>query len=305
MKMNDNKYEFINEYMTKRIISETSLVALFKKIEPFEIKYGKDCSEFDVDEILDMYMDFEAKSIDVLLNYNSMLKAYSLWRSNEKNIESINGYSFVTQEMIEPIVPSEFKKLLSRKDIIDIENQLLNWTDKAIVECLWEGIAGNSMMDLVSLSKDMIDEQNNLLILNDEKSVALTPRLEQLLNQAFDETEYLCYGPTGRTKRLVGVGSLYKERDNVHAADSGDKYFRWVYRKIRIYKEHVNLAKLTMKNITTSGMFYYLTMEMERTGLDMKSYLQTDEGDKLMAKYGYVSTDRVANVTHRYLQFMK
>ena len=31
--------------------------------------------------------------------------------------------------------------------------QIYNWTDKAIVECLWEGLSGNSMRDLVGIEE--------------------------------------------------------------------------------------------------------------------------------------------------------
>lgn len=299
------KEAFIEDYMTQRTVILTSLRSLFKKTEPFEKRNQKDCCLFSVEEALEMYNEFGAKSVDVLMNYNTILRAYSRWQESVNNVDIVHTYEQISQDHLMALVPEESRKLLSRKDIDDIEEKLLNWTDKAIVECLWEGIAGDSMSDLISLSGDILDRENKLLRFPDGRTVDLTDRLMRFLSHAFSETEYLCYGPSGRVKILNGYGCLYKERDNAHAADSDDKNFRWVYRKIDIFRKHVGIKKFTMKNLSTSGMYHYLCIGMAETGLDMKAYLKTDNGSALMSKYGYGESDsRVDNVLHRYRQFM-
>lgn len=299
------KEAFIEDYMSQRTAILTSMRSLFKKTEPFEKRNQKDCSLFSVEEALEMYNKFEAKSVDVLMNYNTILRAYSRWQESVNNVDLVHTYEQINQDHLMALVPEESRKLLSRKDIDDIEEQLLNWTDKAIVECLWEGIAGNSMSDLISLSEDMLDREKKQLRFPDGRTVDLTEKLIRFLSQAFSETEYLCYGPSRRLKQLNGYGCLYKERDNAHAADSDDKFFRWVYRKIDNFRKHVGIKKFTMKNLSTSGMYHYLCVGMAETGLDMKSYLKTDNGSELMSKYGYGESDaRVDNVLHRYKQFL-
>ena len=157
---------------------------------------------------------------------------------------------------------------MSREEIIDIEDQLYNWTDKAILECLWEGISGPSLVDLVNINVSMVDSKERMMYFADGRMVKLTDRLHDLLVKAFDEIEYMCYGETLRVKKLIGVGNLYKERDNAHAADSKDKAFRWVYRKIQNFRNHVGIPGLTMKNIHISGMYHYLCEGMQETDLD-------------------------------------
>ena len=97
---------------------------------------------------------------------------------------------------------------------------------------------------------------------------------------------------------------MYKERDNAHAMDSDDKFFRWVYRKVQNFRKHVGVEEMTMKNISTSGMTYYLRQGMENTGLGLKEFLLTEDGTKLMDKYNYNSEFRIDNVTHRYAQLI-
>ena len=59
---NKMKEGFIKDYMRSRVVAKTSLYSLFKKTEQYEQRLDKDCSQFTKDEIVDMYMEFHAKS---------------------------------------------------------------------------------------------------------------------------------------------------------------------------------------------------------------------------------------------------
>ena len=301
---NEMKEGFIKDYMKSRVVAKTSLYSLFRKTKPYEEKFNKDCSQFTKEEILKMYEEFGAKSVYVLLNYNVILKAYCAWMTYYHNLDNEIAYEEINTNILKLLVPKDASSILSREDVVEIEDQLYNWTDKAIVECLWEGLSGNSMRDLVGINSTMINTETKQLHLPDGRVFDLTNRLYELLMKAFDETEYVCYGETLKVKKLVGVGKLYKERDNAHAMDSDDKYFRWVYRKIMTFRDHVGIKGLTMKNIATSGMCHYLKIEMDKTGLGLKDVLRTKSGEDLMDKYGYTSEFRIDNVAHRYSQLV-
>ena len=78
----EQKESFIGEYLRSKVIAETSLYAILRKTEPFEIEFGKDASDFTKDEIIDMFARFKAKSINSLLNYCVILKHYSRFVKN-------------------------------------------------------------------------------------------------------------------------------------------------------------------------------------------------------------------------------
>jgi hypothetical protein len=304
MYQSEMKEGFIKDYMRSRVVARTSLYSLLRKTEPFEEKYDKDCSQFNQDEVITMYTEFKAKSVYVLLNYNTILKAYCAWRRYYHKEKITESYEHITIELLKSCVPKESNKFLSREEIIEIEDQLYNWTDKAILECLWEGISGPSMIDLININKSMVDFKEKEMYFSDGRIVNLTDRLCEFLSKAFDETEYMCYGETLRVKKLVGIGNLYKERDNAYATDSNDKYFRWVYRKVQNFRDHVGIPGLTMKNIHISGMYHYLCKGMQETGLDLKSFLRSEDGKNLAAKYGFHSESYVDNLTHRFKDFV-
>ena len=103
-----------------------------------------------------------------------------------------------------------------------------------------------------------------------------------------------------KAKKLVGKGKLFKERDNSYAEDSDDKRFRMVYRKIQVIREHIGIKELTMKGITTAGMVYWLRKSLEETGLGLKEFLLTQNGEELMTRYGFESKFRIDNVIHKF-----
>ena len=304
MYQNEMKEGFIKDYMRSRVVAQTSLYSLFRKVEPYEETLGKDCSCFTEEEILNIYAEFRARSYHVLLNYNVILKAYCAWMKHYHGLDNDIAYENITTDMVRPLVSEDAKRVLSREEVIEMEDQLYNWTDKAIVEALFEGLSGNSMKDLTCVELHMIDQKSKQLHLPDGRLFDLTDRLCELLVAACKETEYVCYGETMRVKKMIGANKLYKERDNAHTADSDDRFFRWVYRRIMNYKKHLGINNLTMKNLQTAGMTFYLKQGMEENGLGLKEFLLTDAGAKLMDKYNYFSEHRIDNVISRYKTFV-
>ena len=301
---NEMKEGFIKDYMRSRVVAKTSLYSLFRKIEPYENEFNKDCSQFTKEEILNIYKKFEARSYHVLLNYNVILKAYCAWKKHYHGLENDIAYESITTDMVKPLIPDDAKKVLSREEVAEIEDQLYNWTDKAIIEALFEGLSGNSMRDLVGIELNMIDQKEKQLFLPDGRVFDLTDRLLDLLIKACHEEEYICYGESLKVKKLIGTDKLYKERDNAYAMNSDDKFFRWIYRKIMNCRKFVGIDGLTMKNLQTAGMTFYLKQGMAATGLGLKEYLLTEAGQKLMDKYNYISDHRVDNIIGRYKTFV-
>lgn len=294
------KEGFIENYIRSRVVQKTSVYGLFRKIQIHEENLCKDACEFTKDEILQMYKSLGSRSVYTLLNNNVILKAYCAWQKHYNGLDTKTEYENLTIEDLRLCVNEKTSKLLSREEITEIEEQLLNVTDSAIIECLFEGIAGPSMRDITSLSKEMLDKENKCLIFPDGRVFDISEKLCRLLEEAFDEDTYICYGETLRIKKLIGIGKLFKERDNTYASDSDDRRFRAVYRKIQVIRDYVGIKELTMKGIAAAGFLHYLKMYLNESELSLKEFLQTDKGIRLMDRYGYESAYRVDNIIHRY-----
>lgn len=300
MYQKEMKEGFCKSYLRSRIIQKTSLYGLFRKIEPYEEKLGKDVCEFTRDEALEMYKELKSRSVYTLMNNNVILKAYYAWKKHYYGVKIESAYENISIDDLRPCVDTNASKLLSRDEITEIEDQLLNVTDAAIIECLFQGIAGPSMRDITSLDESMLDKENKCIVFSDGRMLDITEDLCDLLSDAFKEEVYICYGEAMREKRLQGKGKLFKERDNSHAADSDDRRFRAVYRKIQVIRDYVGIKELTMKGIAASGFLHSLRINLDATGLTLKEFLQTENGERLMDRYGYESDFRVDNIIHRF-----
>lgn len=293
------KETFIKEYLRSKVIAETSLYAIFKKTEDFEEKLNKDVSKFTRDEILDMLAKFKAKSINSLLNYTIVLKHYSRFVFGAVGT---NAYESIGKADVADMVDKNANILLTREELDDVEVQLLNWVDKAIIELLWNGVSGKNMEDIYSVSEDCV--QGNILRVN-EKEFPMTDRLRELLPKAFAETELMSYGNTMRVIEVNGKGKIYKERPNARGIDTPDIRFRWVYRKIQIFRDYLDMPGLTMKNIAASGLWHYLQLCIEKTKLDLRTFLRTKEGKELAMRYGFSESYYIDNICQKYEQHLR
>ena len=301
----ERKEEFIKDIMRSRVIQKTTLHAIFKKSEPFEEKFKKDCCQFNKEEAMEMFYGFKCKSIYTLLNNNTIMKAYSAFAEYYHGIKNDKVYESFTIENLRPCVAESKNKLITREDLDDIKSQLLNEVDKCIIEALWEGISGQSMRDITGLNEKQLDAKKKQLHFEDGRIIDITNVLCEDLIGAFKQIEYMCYGETLRIKPMVGYGRLYKERDNaIGELDSEDRRFRWIYRKIQIYREYVGMPWLTMKIIQNSGFVHYLKIGLDKSGLPLKEYLKTKEGLKLMLRYGYESKYAIDNIIHKYKDYV-
>ena len=295
----EQKETFIKEYLRSKVVAETSLYAVFKKTEDFEEKLNKDVSKFTRDEILDMLAKFKAKSINSLLNYTIVLKHYSRFVFGAVGT---NAYESIGKADVSDMVDKNANILLTREELDDVEVQLLNWVDKAIIELLWNGVAGKNMEDIYSVSEDCV--QGNILRVN-EKEFPMTDRLRELLPKAVAETELMSYGNTMRVIEVNGKGKIYKERPNARGIDTPDIRFRWVYRKIQIFRDYLDMPGLTMKNIAASGLWHYLQLCIEKTKLDLRTFLRTKEGKEVAMRYGFSESYYIDNICQKYEQHLR
>ena len=291
------KEGFCKEYLKSRIIQKTTLYGLFRKIEPYEEELEKDVSAFSRDEALNMYLGFKSRSVYTLMNNNAILKAYCAWKKyyHDKSLECV--YESISIDDLKPCVDKNASKLLSREEITEIEDQLLNATDAAIVELLFNGVAGKNMEDIYSVSRECV--MGDALVVNG-KEFAMTDRLKELLPKAFAETKLMSYGSSMRVASVIGEGQIYKERSNSLGVNTDDGMFRYFYRRIRIYRDYLGIPSLTMKNISASGLWYYLNCGMKDTGLDLRGFLRTDAGKRLAETYGFSEDYYLENICAKY-----
>lgn len=303
--MNDDiKREFIKEYCRSRIVSETSLNGVLNKIQLKEKEIGKEVIDFSQKDIIAMYKEFNLTSTNTLQNYNNYLKAYCdfvIYKTNN----GTNNFTSINKDILKTCIDNEIKKnkYITYEHLQEIESELLNYTDAAILECLWNGISGKELHDLTHLERSQINENKMEIIIDGSKVIKIYPRLYELLDKAFNEIDMVCYGESTRVKRVEGFGRLYKVRDNAYK-DNDTVRFRWVYRKIMIIRDYVGLPNMSMKTLQGSGMLYYIKQGMAQWNMNLKEFLNTETGQKIMEQYGFESENRMNIVYDKFIEYV-
>lgn len=298
---NEMKEGFCQDYLRSRVIQKTSLYGFFRKIESYEEKLGKDASEFNKEEALAMYTGLKSRSVYTLMNDNTILKAYCAWMKYYHNLKDDGIYDQITIDDLKPCIDKKASKVLSRDEIIDIEDQLLNWSDKAIVELLFIGVAGKNMEDIYAVSNECVN--GNILIVNN-KEFPMTERLKELLPKAFNEIEIMSYGKTMKVVQVNGKNRIYKERSNTTGTDTEDSIFRYFYRRIQLFRNYLDIPELTMKGIASAGLLFYVKTGMKNSGLDLRNFLKTKDGEKIAKRYGF-GDYYVDNITAKYKEYLR
>ena len=290
------KQDFIKDYMRARVVMQTTLTGLFNKVEKFEIEKQKDCCEFSLNDILEMFSRFDARSVNVLENSVTYLRAYGNYMVYHQHTME-NNYIPVTKDMLAECIDPEIikQKFLSKTEIDELVAQLFNYSDKALIIGLFNGISGKNMEDLVSLREDMLSDDGKVLILNSGKSIEIDEEFREILLKAFAEDELISMGETMKVRKVNGVGRLYKEGLNAipEVEFSGDKCFRYVYRRIMLIRDYFGIEILTMKTIQASGLKHTLEKNLKKTKLSLREFLKTEKGEAISCRYGYNSKNYV------------
>lgn len=300
----DIRGEFIKEYSRSRIISDTSLNSLLNRVTKIEKEKGKNIISFSESEILEMYREFNLTSVNTLQNYNNYLKAYCDFVIY-KTKKGKNNFTNINKDMLKPCINEDMRrnKYISYEQLQDIEMELLNFTDSAILECLWHGISGKELTDLTHLERKQVSKKEMTITFEDGRKIKIYPRLYELLDKAFDEIDLVCYGGEIRVRRVIGKDSLYKIRDNAYK-DSDSARFRWIYRKIMIIRDYVGLPNMSMKSLQGSGMLHYIKQGMQELNCGFKEFLYTEDCAKIMDRYGFVNKNRIHIVYDKFVEYI-
>lgn len=292
----DNIERFILEYAKEKIISETTIRAYLKFALKYEEIYNKNLTEFSIEEILRMIKDCHSISIGSIQNRVMCLERFCNWLAQNNNVTVSNNFAHINKDMLKPCLDKERCKLkmIDRAEIVEWENLLYNWTDKAIIELLFLGAQGKQGREYCFFDNDNVDYLNKKIRFYTGKEVSVDERCLEILNNAFNETKLLPY-TRKRAKNVISYG-IYKEAVNVRfenneITDDGaaDRRYRFVQRRLKdVLKDYLGVD-LIPQNIRDSGLLYYIKLDIEKKSTTFSEYICTDECRLLAQRYGLKS----------------
>ena len=288
---------FLSEYSRSRVIIEATVRASLNRALEFERKFQKPFYDFTVDEILEMYKSMHAISDRSLQNTNLTLKHAARWIIDRKKLDVHSSYEDVTKELILGCVDTKRKKnmILTKDDLTEIQGELLNWTDKGILQMLFLGAGSNWLKELTFFDMSQVSRKEGLIYFRTGKTIPITEEDYTLIKNACDEEELISFGTTSRISKVKSY-SFYKQRFNA-LSDNGDptdeqdleRRFRFIQRRLLLMSKDIGI-QLTSGGIQTSGLLHHLKQGVEESDLTFREYVKTKEAKDLARRYDILTS---------------
>lgn len=288
---------FLNEYKRSRVIIEGTVRASLNRALEFERKFNKPFYEFNVDEILEMYKSTHAISDRSLQNTNLTLKHAARWMADKKGLSIKSPYDEVTKDLILDCVDTKRKKnmVVTKDDLAEIQGELLNWTDKGILQMLFLGAGSNWLKELTFFDMSQVSRKDGLIYFRTGKTIPITEEDYVLIKNACDEEELISFGTTSRISKVKSYG-FYKQRFNA-LSDNGDptdeqdleRRFRFVQRRLLLISKDIGV-QLTSGGIQTGGLLHHLKQGVEESGMAFREYVKTEEAKGLARRYDILTS---------------
>ena len=295
--------DFLQEYRRSRVIIETTTRATLNRAVEFEHKFNKPFYDFTTEEALEMYKSVHAISVVSLQNNNLVLKHAARWFAYKKGKEVANTYEEMTKDMLNEVVDIDKQKslILSREDIEDIIEQLLNWTDKCIVWLLFYGVGGNLLKELTFMQWNQVSHSDLKVYFKSGKIIDITESSYDMLKQGFTEDELISFGETNRIAKVRSLG-LYKARcnslsdnDNQDSKEDQERRYRWVQRRLILISKDLGI-RVTSGSLQNSGLLYHLQQGVKETGLEFREFTKTKQAESLARRYDILSEEFYAQI---------
>lgn len=287
---------FLSEYKRSRVIIEGTVRASLNRALEFEQKFHKPFYEFSIDEILTMYKSTHAISDRSLQNTNLTLKHAARWLLDKKELNINIPYDKITKDLILGCVDTKRKKnmVLTKDDLTEIQGELLNWTDKGILQMLFLGAGSNWLKELTFFDMSQVSRKEGLAYFRTGKTIPITEEDYALIKNACEEEELISFGETSRISKVKSYG-FYKQRFNALSANDNptdeqdlERRFRFIQRRLLLISKDIGI-QLTSGGIQTGGLLHHLKQGVAESGIAFREYVKTDEAKVLARRYDIVT----------------
>lgn len=304
--------DFLTELQRSRVIIQTTVRAALNRAIEFEERFEKPFYQFTTDEALEMYESAHAISVVSLQNTNLLLKNASRWFNYKNGMVAGSAYENLTKDLLNTVIDTNKQKslILSREDIDDLQANLLNEIDKAILEMLFIGFGGKWLKELTFFEVSQVDTKDYVVYFKTGKTIPITKEIHDLLVKACEEDELISFGSTSRVSKVAGRW-IYKVRFNALSDNSNwndeqdaERRYRFVQRRLSLISQDLDV-KLTSGGIQSSGLLWHLQQGVKETGLTFREYVRTEQAGKLARRYDIFSEYYSQILLEKFEQYFK
>ena len=200
--------------------------------------------------------------------------------------------------------------ILTKDELVEIQNELLNWTDKSILFLLFEGVGGHMLKELMFMDWNQVSRKDLKVYFRSGKVLDITEAQYELLKKAFQEEELISFGTTSRVSRVKSLG-VYKARfnslsdnDDITDANDVERRYRFCQRRLILISKDLGI-NITSGSIQESGFLYYIKEGIQQSRLDFLQYIKTEECKALARRYDLYTDLYVQIVKEKFYKYFQ
>lgn len=277
----EQKRRFIEKKKSEVTVNKFYLPSLFNNTAPREQKLDKDCCNWTVNDILSYFRYTDSYAMSTMIVDRCYLSMYCNWCMSELLVEDgQNHWDEITSEMLASCVNTYDlnKAFITREQIDRFLPQLLNPSDKFILEGLFEGLKGKQFKDFITAKKTDIDG-NTLHLWN--RDVVISDKLRIFALDSADTFVYKAYAD-----RDLNIPLNKKYYDNIikpslvkeNMTDAG--MARWMMDRLNSIADYLGLPnEVTANKVCMSGKLDCIKRIMKEEGDDLETTLRKHKNE--------------------------
>lgn len=288
-----------NEEIKKRYIAEKErttsmpdkyLTRQFDRTEEYELRLGKDLSNFIKQEILDMYKTFNFEAVETVNVINSHFSLYTQWCLQQNLVPDCQDHflEIKANDLMSCINMAALKKsIVSLETLRGWLRKLPNPSDQFIMLALFEGIGGQNFCELTNLK--MSDFNGNTVNLCTGRTLTVSTELVDLARESDNTLIYKGVGSKiDKEVPFKDENLIIKNYPNCQ--DGADEYYqgRRIYRRLLRNFTMLEVDKWMRPNaLAESGKIHYINLRSKELGMSAKDFLYSEYVQEIADRFEY------------------
>lgn len=289
----ENKIEFINNMLEKNEYEYGYIKDIIQKFHSLKIYeeevYKKDVSEFDKEEISEMFYNIDTTPNN-LNSYSSILRQYIRFTNKTSFVGDVldilkkSGVYDFAKDM--KVAKGYFK---SREEFYKLLSKVYNYRDKLVLALSYEGLKQVEIKDLKKT-----DFKGNILDINNEYCLELDENLVNIINNSITESYYTKsngeISPNLKSDTIEYTDNIYLVKFTMMEKNRTEHAIR---RIIALFKKPLKMDKLSSNKLIESSQLNYITYFKQKNSHDIgaeliRRYRLDDYSEAYILKYNTI-----------------
>lgn len=279
------KERFLNIYDNEQ--TQKTIRNVFMKTELIESVLEKDIYRMNLTELGKCIANTEPHNTGVAVSNGRFISQYISWAiENGYRENNLNPLKGIDTDWYANFVDHTKKIFYSKKEFIQLLDEMLNGQDQAFLALIWNGIIGRSFSQLRELKfSDINFDTNEVYVKERDINIKIDDDLMKYLQNAYSQTTFFTYN--SKTKEhnetdLLPSEYLFKNVKSPRSQEGAQVNPSVFYTRLNNLKSEFSLEYLTPNSIKMSAMIFQAYLLFKKHGV-----LKYDQFAEIGEKYDY------------------